>query len=82
MSENRVAVISVIVEDRSSAAQINSLLSEYGEYIIGRMGVPYKARAISVLCVIIDAPSEILNTLTGKIGMLKGVTAKTLTSKI
>ncbi|MCD7729100.1 MAG: iron-only hydrogenase system regulator [Clostridia bacterium] len=82
MSENRVAVISIIVEDRSSAAKVNELLSEFGDYIVGRMGVPYKARGISVLCVIIDAPSEILNTLSGKIGMLKGVTAKTLTNKI
>ncbi len=82
MSENRVAVLSVIVEDRSSSAQINSLLSAYGDYIVGRMGVPYKAKNISVLCVIIDAPLEILNTLTGKIGMLKGVSAKTLTSKL
>ncbi|MCD8372910.1 MAG: iron-only hydrogenase system regulator [Clostridia bacterium] len=82
MSENRVAVISIIVEDRSSSASINSLLSFYGEYIIGRIGVPYKAKNISVMCVIIDAPIEVLNTLTGKIGMLNGVSAKTLTSKI
>ena len=82
MSENRVAVISIIVEDRSSASDINKILSYYGDYIVGRMGVPYKAKNISVMCVIADAPSEVLNTLTGKIGMLKGVTAKTLMSKI
>lgn len=82
MNENRVAIISIIVEDRSSASQINALLSEYAGYIIGRMGVPYKAKNISVMCVIADAPAEILNTLTGKIGQLKGVSAKTLMSKI
>ncbi len=82
MNENRVAIISIIVEDRSSASQINALLSEYAGYIIGRMGVPYKAKNISVMCVIADAPTEILNTLTGKIGQLKGVSAKTLMSKI
>ena len=82
MNENRVAIISIIVEDRSSASQINALLSEYAGYIIGRMGAPYKAKNISVMCVIADAPTEILNTLTGKIGQLKGVSAKTLMSKI
>ena len=81
MSENRVAVISIIVEDRSSSAQINALLSEYADYIVGRMGVPYKAKHISVMCVIADAPAEVLNTLTGKIGQLHGVSAKTLMSK-
>ena len=82
MSENRVAIISVIVEDRASASAINALLSEYGEYVLGRMGVPYKAKNINVICVIADAPAEVLNTLTGKIGQLKGVTAKTLMSKV
>lgn len=81
MSENRLAVISIIVEDRVESPKINSLLSEYGDFIIGRMGVPYKEKGVSVMCVAIDAPAEILNTLTGKIGMLRGVTAKTLMSK-
>ncbi len=82
MSENRVAVIGIMVEDRSAAAQINSLLSEYGDYIIGRMGVPYKQKHISVMCVIADAPADVLNSLTGKIGGIRGVSAKTLMSKI
>lgn len=82
MGENRVAVISVIVEDRTIASSINAILSEFGDYIVGRMGVPYKAKNISVMCVIADAPAEVLNGLTGKIGSLKGVTAKTLMSKI
>ena len=82
MSENRVAVISIIVEDRAVSPKINSLLSEYGDYIVGRMGVPYRQKNISVMCIIADAPAEILNTLTGKIGQLSGVTAKTLMSKV
>lgn len=82
MSENRVAIISIIVEDRSSAAQINALLSEYGDYIVGRMGVPYKQKHVSVMCVIADATAEVLNSLTGKIGSLSGVSAKTLMAKI
>ncbi len=82
MSEKRLAVLSIIVEDRSASAEINSLLSEYGDYILGRMGVPYKEKKVSVMSVIVDAPTEIINTLTGKIGMLAGVTAKTLMSKV
>lgn len=81
MSENRLAIISIIVEDREQSGKINAFLSEYGDYIIGRMGIPYKEKNVSVMCVAIDAPAEILNTLTGKIGMLNGVTAKTLMSK-
>ena len=82
MSENRLAVISVIVEKREQSAGINALLSEFGDYIIGRMGLPYKQKNVSVISVVLDAPTETINKLTGKIGMLGGVTAKTLTSKV
>ena len=82
MSEKRLAVISIIVEDRAKSVEMNGLLSEYGDYIIGRMGIPYREKSVSVLSVVVDAPAEIINTLTGKIGMLNGVTAKTLMSKI
>ena len=81
MSEKRLAVISLIIEDRGHSPEINCILTEFGEYIVGRMGVPYKERGVSVICVIIDAPAEVINTVTGKIGMIKGVTAKTLMSK-
>ena len=82
MSEKRLAVISVIVENREKRGEINALLSVYGEYIIGRMGIPYREKNVSVLSVVVDAPAEIINTLTGKIGMLDGVTAKTLMAKL
>ena len=82
MSEKRLAVISIIAESRQHSSEINSLLSEYGEYIVGRMGIPYREKSVSVLSVVIDAPTEIINKLTGKIGMLEGVTAKTLMSKV
>ena len=81
MLENRLAVISIIVEDREVSSQINGLLSEFGEFIIGRMGIPYKPKCVSVISVVVDAPSEVINKLTGKIGMLQGVTAKTLMHK-
>ena len=77
MSENRLAVISIIVEKRDQSAGINALLSEFGDSIIGRMGLPYKQKNVSVISVVLDAPTETINKLTGKIGMLEGVTAKT-----
>lgn len=81
MQENRLAVISIIVEKREQSPQINALLSEFGEYVIGRMGIPYKEKNVSVISIALDAPTEIINKLTGKIGMLEGVTAKTLMHK-
>ncbi len=82
MSEKRLAVVSLIIEKREVSSAVNAVLSGFGEYIVGRMGVPYKERGVSVICIIIDAPTEIINSLTGKIGMLEGVTAKTLMSKL
>lgn len=82
MSEKRLAVISLIVENREQSARINGILSDYACYIVARMGVPYKERGVSVICLIVDAPNEIINTVTGKIGMLEGVSAKTLVSKL
>ena len=82
MTEKRLAVLSIIVEDRSASAEINALLSEFGDYIVGRLGVPYREKKVSVMSVIVDAPTELINTLTGRIGMIAGVTAKTLMSKV
>ena len=82
MSESRLAVISIIVSDRQSSAKINALLSEFGDYVVGRMGIPYRSRGVSVMCIVADASAETLNTLTGKLGMISGVTAKTLMSKM
>ena len=81
MQENRLAVISVIVETGEVSPQINALLSEFGEYVIGRMGIPYKEKGVSIISIAVDAPAGIINRLTGKIGMLNGVTAKTLMHK-
>lgn len=81
MSETRLAVVSIIVEDIDCSDRLNALLHEFGEYIVGRMGIPYRAKGVSVLAVVIDAPQEKINTLTGRMGMIGGVTAKTLFSK-
>ena len=82
MSEKRLAIISIIVEDRGVSSEINALLSKFGDYVVGRMGIPYKEKGVSVICIVVDAPSETINAITGRLGMLSGVTAKTLMSKI
>ena len=78
----RLAVIAIVVEDKESALEINTLLHEYGSYIIGRMGVPYPARSISMISVAIVAPGDVISALTGKLGRISGVTVKTAYSKV
>ena len=80
--DNRIAVVSILVTDRSVSEKVNGLLSEYGEWILGRMGIPYKEKGVSVLSVVMDAPVEITNALTGKLGRLSGVSVKALFGKI
>ena len=75
--ETRVAVIGIIVKNKDSVEKLNKTLSEYGEYILGRMGVPYHKKEVNIISIAIDAPQDIINTLSGKIGRLDGVYAKT-----
>ena len=79
--DNRVAVISIIVENPDAVQQINETLHSASDYIIGRMGLPYKSKNISIISVVIDAPTNIINTVSGKLGRLSGVTVKTAYSK-
>jgi len=79
---SRVGVISIIVENGDSVEELNALLHKYGEYIIGRMGIPYRQRNISLISVAIDAPQDVISTLSGKIGNLKGISAKTVLSNV
>lgn len=80
--DNKVSVISIIVKDEESAGRVNELLHEFRQYIVGRMGIPYRDRDVSIISVVLDAPGNITSTLSGKLGMLQGVSAKTLTAKI
>lgn len=75
--ETRVAVAAVIVENPDSVEPLNKLLHEYCTYIIGRMGIPYREKSISIISIAIDAPQNIISSLTGKIGRLPGITTKT-----
>ena len=81
MEDTRIAVLSIIVEDSESTAKLNEMIHDYAEYVVGRMGIPYRQRGISIISVAIDAPLDIINALTGKIGRLAGVSAKTVYSK-
>lgn len=77
-----MALIGIIVENLDSTPQLNQLLHEYGSYIIGRMGIPYRERKVNIISVAIDAPQDVINALSGKIGRLDGITAKTAYSNI
>lgn len=79
--ENKIAVVAIIVSDKESVARINELLHDFGQYIIGRLGVPYKEKNVNVISVVMDAPQEKINSLTGKLGMVQGVSSKVLITK-
>lgn len=80
--ETRVAIIGIIVEDKSSVEDLNRLLSEYGDIIIGRMGLPYRAKNINIISIAVDAPQDVISALSGRIGSLPGVSAKTAFSNV
>ncbi len=80
--ETRVAIIGIIVEDGEQAAALNAILHDYGSHIIGRMGIPYHARGVNIISVAVDAPQTVISALSGKIGRLPGISAKTVYSNI
>lgn len=75
--ETRVAVMGIIVDDTENVSQLNELLHEYGKYIIGRMGLPYREKNINIVSVAIDAPQDVISSLSGKIGNIEGISVKT-----
>ena len=76
--ESRIAIIAIVVENIDSTDKINEILHEYGNYIIGRMGIPYRDKKLNLISVAIDAPQETISALSGKLGKIGGVTAKTV----
>lgn len=79
--DSKISVVAIIVSDLNAVEKINSLLHAFGEYVIGRLGIPYKQKGVNVISVVMDAPQEIINNLSGKLGMLEGVKSKVLTAK-
>ena len=80
--ETRVALIGIIVEKEDAAEALNSILHSYGKYIIGRMGIPYRHKNINIISVAIDAPQDVISSVTGKIGKIDGISVKTAYSNI
>ena len=79
--ENNIAVVAIVVNDLDSVERINELLHDFGDYIVGRMGIPYRQKNLNVISIVMDAPQTIINSLSGKLGMIDGVTSKVLTAK-
>ena len=80
--DSRVSDISIIIKDEEAAGTVNELLHEFRQYIVGRMGIPYRERKVSIISVVLDAPGDVTSSLSGKLGMIDGVSAKTLTAKM
>ena len=79
--ETRIAVVGIIVENQESAARVNEVLHQYGTYIIGRMGIPYREKKLNIISVVLDAPADIISAVSGKLGRLPGVSSKALYSR-
>ena len=80
--ESRIALVGIVVSNHDSVPELNALLSQYGEYIVGRMGIPYREKKVSIICIAMDAPNDVISALSGKIGMLKGISTKTIYAKV
>ncbi|MDD4565155.1 MAG: iron-only hydrogenase system regulator [Eubacteriales bacterium] len=80
--ESRVALIGIIIENEDSVEKMNLILHQFSQYIVGRMGVPYAKRNIAIISIALDAPGDVISSLSGKLGMLPGVSTKTIYSKV
>lgn len=79
--ETRIALIGIIVEYTNAVENVNEILHNYGSYIIGRMGIPYREKQVNIISIVIDAPNDVISSLSGKLGMIKGISVKTVYSK-
>lgn len=80
--ETRIALIGIIVEDRDYVEKANEILHEYSEFIVGRMGIPYHARGVSIISIVVDAPEPVISAMSGKLGKLKGLHVKSMLAKV
>ena len=80
--ENRIALIGIVMDEPEAAESLNRILHEYKDYIVGRMGIPYRARSVNLISIVIDAPNDVISALTGRVGQLPGTTAQALYSKV
>ena len=80
--ESRIALIGIVVSNHDSVPALNAVLNEFGSYIVGRMGIPYREKNVSIISIAMDAPNDVISALSGKIGMLKGISTKTVYAKV
>lgn len=80
--QSRIAIIGIIVEETQNVNQLNQVLHEYGQYIVGRMGIPYQKRGVHIISVAMDAPQDKINALSGKLGKIPGISSKTAYSQL
>ncbi len=80
--ETRIAAISIIVQDPEKTAQLNEIIHEYAKYVIGRMGLPYREKNLHIISLVVDAPLDVINHLSGKLGRIDGITAKAAYAKV
>ncbi len=80
--ETRIAVMGIIVENVESVEILNSILHDYGEYIVGRMGIPYRKKNVNIVSIAVDAPQDVISALSGKIGKIQGISVKTAYSNV
>ncbi len=78
---SRIAILGIIIDNPDVTAQVNEILHENADYIVGRMGIPYRSRNLNIISIVIDAPADVINSMAGRIGRLNGVSAKTIYSK-
>ena len=79
--EKRIALVGIIVENPEAAEKINAILHEFSAWIVGRMGIPYRDRGVSIICVVVDAPNNTISAMSGKLGMIEGISVKTVYQK-
>ncbi len=81
-AKTKVALVSIIVEDPEAAEQVNDLLHKFRQYVVGRMGIPYREKGVSIISIVLDAPEDKISALSGKLGMVKGISVKSMIAKI
>ncbi len=81
MEETKIALVGILVEELDASARVNALLHDYADYIVGRMGIPYRQKGVSVISVVLDAPRDVISALSGKLGMIGGISVKTVITK-
>ena len=82
MEESRIAIIGILVNDPDAVGEVNSILHDFGAYVIGRMGIPYREKNVNIISIAMDAPNDIINTAAGRLGKIDGVTAKAVYSRL